>query len=152
MRAVHDQVVRDALHVRPAGLDDRDQIWPLVRQFATSFEPERAAFDASYDALFARQDTLLAVAEVPTGVIAGYALTSSHLALFANGSVAWVEELMVAPDHRRSGVGAALMRGAEEWAREQGAAYVALATRRAADFYRALGYSESATYFRKLLD
>jgi len=29
---------------------------------------------------------------------------------------------------------------------------VALATRRAAPFYRALGYEESAVYFRKVLD
>jgi len=123
-----------------------------VQQFATSFEPECAVFDASFDALIARGDTLLAVAEQSTGVIVGYALTAGHLALFANGPVAWVEELMVEPDHRRRGVGAALMQAAEEWARGQGAAYVSLATRRAADFYRALGYSESATYFRKTLD
>jgi hypothetical protein len=38
------------------------------------------------------------------------------------------------------------------WAKEQGAAYLALATRRADDFYRTIGYSESATFFRKVLD
>jgi hypothetical protein len=40
----------------------------------------------------------------------------------------------------------------EEWASGQGCVLVALATRRAAPFYRALGYEESATYFRKVLD
>lgn len=44
------------------------------------------------------------------------------------------------------------MRFAEEWAADQGAAYVALATRRAADFYAALGYAESATFFRKEIE
>lgn len=44
------------------------------------------------------------------------------------------------------------MEAAERWAVEQGAAYLALATRRAADFYRAIGYSESATFFRKDLN
>jgi len=39
----------------------------------------------------------------------------------------------------------------EAWAAEHGCALVALATRRAAPFYRALGYEESAAYFRKLL-
>ena len=34
---------------------------------------------------------------------------------------------------------------------EDGGQHLALATRRAAPFYRALGYQESATYFRKLL-
>ena len=45
----------------------------------------------------------------------------------------------------------ALMAEFERWATERGAALVALATRRAAPFYLALGYEESATYFRKLL-
>jgi hypothetical protein len=39
----------------------------------------------------------------------------------------------------------------EQWAVAQGCALVALATRRAAPFYRALGYEESAVYFRKVM-
>jgi hypothetical protein len=39
----------------------------------------------------------------------------------------------------------------EQWAAARGCALVALATRRAAPFYRALGYEESAVYFRRLL-
>ena len=39
----------------------------------------------------------------------------------------------------------------EMWAAKRGCALVALATRRAAPFYRALGYDESAAYLRKLL-
>ena len=149
----HDRLMRDAgIHVRPARLDDRDLIWPLTQQFATSFDPERSAFDSAFATLVGRTDTFMAVAEVPTAGIAGYTLASSHLTLFANGPVAWVEELMVSPDWRRGGVGASLMRAAEQWAQEQGAAYLALATRRAADFYEAIGYSESATFFRKALD
>jgi hypothetical protein len=42
------------------------------------------------------------------------------------------------------------MVAAENWSASKGAAYVALATRRASDFYLALGYTESAAYFRKL--
>jgi hypothetical protein len=38
----------------------------------------------------------------------------------------------------------------ERWAEGQGCALVALATRRAAAFYRAVGYEESAVYFRKV--
>ena len=40
----------------------------------------------------------------------------------------------------------------ERWAVVRDCALVALATRRAAPFYRALGYEESAVYFRKILD
>lgn len=46
-----------------------------------------------------------------------------------------------------------LMAAFEEWAASSGvdARYLALATRRAAGFYRALGYEESASYFKKVL-
>jgi hypothetical protein len=39
----------------------------------------------------------------------------------------------------------------ERWARRRGCALVALATRRAAPFYHAIGYEDSAAYLRKLL-
>lgn len=83
--------------------------------------------------------------------LVGYLLATSHPAFHANGEVAWVEELMVAASARRSGVGRALMAAAETWARHRGAAYIALATRRAAPFYQALAYDESATYFKRPL-
>jgi GNAT superfamily N-acetyltransferase len=41
------------------------------------------------------------------------------------------------------------MAAAEAWARRRGARYVAMATRRAARFYQALGYEDSAVYFKK---
>ena len=46
----------------------------------------------------------------------------------------------------------ALMSAYEQWATSRDCALVALATRRAAPFYRALGYEESAIYHRKILD
>ena len=73
------------------------------------------------------------------------------MTFFANGKVAWVEEIMVGSSRRKAGVGRALMTAFEEWSANRGAKLVALATRRAAEFYRALGYEESAIYFRKLL-
>ena len=65
--------------------------------------------------------------------------------------MAWVEEVAVRPGDRGQGVGGALMGAFEQWAEGQGCALVALATRRAAPFYRAVGYEESAAYFRKVL-
>ena len=138
------------IHVRPAGPGDRDQVWPLARDLATSYAVQRPAFDRSFAALLAHPDMLVLVAE-RGGEIDGYLLATSHPAFHANGRVAWVEEVMVAQPARGTGVGRQLMAFAEAWARDCGAAYVALATRRAAPFYRALGYEESATYFKKPL-
>ncbi|MDQ0923365.1 hypothetical protein QF038_001873 [Pseudarthrobacter sp. W1I19] len=38
---------------------------------------------------------------------------------------------------------------AESWAREQGAAYISLASRKAGEFYRALACEDAATFFKK---
>lgn len=137
--------------VRAARADDRDQVWPLARGLATSFRPERAAFGASFVAVLTDPDALVLVAESADGEITGYLLAFRHPAFHANGAVAWVEEVMVSDGSRRTGVGRRLIAAAEQWARSGGASYLALATRRAAPFYRALGYEDSAVYFRKTL-
>jgi GNAT superfamily N-acetyltransferase len=99
--------------------------------------------------LIGRSDTLVLVALADAPVVVGYLLGSYHGTFFANGPVAWIEELMVSELVRRRGVGTALMSWAEEWARTIPASYVALATRRAGDFYVRIGYEDSATFFRK---
>ena len=63
----------------------------------------------------------------------------------------WVEEVVVTQQYRGRGLGRALMSAFESWAAARDCALVALATRRAAPFYLALGYAESATYLRKIL-
>lgn len=136
--------------IREATIGDADQLWPLVRSFAQPFAPEHEAFVRLLPQLVGRDDTLLAVADLG-GTAVGYVLASVHLALLANGPVAWVEEVLVAPDRRGEGLGAQLMAAAESWARELGAAYVALASRRAGDFYLALGYEDSAVFFKRTL-
>lgn len=138
--------------IRRARLDDVSGVWPLARDFATSFTPERTTFDRIWPRMVSAPDTLLLVAESAERDIVGYLLGTSHLTFLANGPVAWVEEVMVDADYRRTGVGRRLMEQAETWARNVGAAYLALATRRSAPFYTALGYQESAVFFRKTLN
>lgn len=157
------------IHVRPAGPGDRDQVWPLARDLATSYLVERPAFDQSFASLLAHPDALVLIAETltnpanpvglanptslkaPGGEAVGYLLATSHPAFHANGPVVWVEEVMVAESARGTGVGRQLMAAAEAWGHRRGARYVALATRRAAPFYQALGYEDSAVYFKKPL-
>jgi GNAT superfamily N-acetyltransferase len=141
---------RPDIEVRAATVVDAAAVWPLTEQFATSFTPEPGPFGEMFAELVTRDDTFLGVAERPEGVV-GYVLASRHGTLFANGAVAWVEELMVHPAVRRQGIGRALMGVVEQWGQAQGAAYVALATRRGDTFYSALGYDASATFYRKPL-
>jgi len=136
--------------LRPARPDDRDALFPIARDFATSFEVEFSPFAETLSHLLQDSSAWLWVAEAD-GVLIGYLLGFDHFTFFANGRVSWVEEVAVIESWRRKGVGAALMSAFESWAKERGSRLVALATRRAAPFYTALGYEESAIYFRRLL-
>ncbi len=138
------------MKIRRAEPKDSPAIFLLVSAFATSFAVEQAAFERSFDALVMQPDACIIVAET-NGEISGYLLGFDHLTFFANGRVAWVEELMVSKAFRGKGVGRKMMEAFEAQAVERGNKQIALATRRAAEFYKALGYEESAAYFRKML-
>jgi len=115
-----------------------------------SFKPEKDAFTASLRQLLQDGGAWLSIARENDNVV-GYLLGFDHYTFYANGRVAWVEEIMVDETRRRRGIGRQLMRAFECWAASRGAQLVGLATRRAAPFYQALGYEESATFFRKVL-
>jgi GNAT superfamily N-acetyltransferase len=138
------------LVIRSVRAGDHDELFALVERFASSFRPERSAFDASIQVLVAQEDAWLGVAE-HAGRLVGYCLGFDHLTFYANGRVSWIEEIMVAESCRRQGVGRALMAELERWARSRGSKLVGLATRRAAPFYDSLGYEASATYYRRTL-
>jgi len=140
----------ERLVVRPARRSDADDLFPIIADFATSFVPERGAFERTLPRVLADENACLLVAELEARVT-GYVLGFEHLTFFANGHVSWVEEIAVTASLRGKGIGRALMMGFEQWATSRRSPLIALATRRAAGFYLALGYEESATYFRKVL-
>lgn len=146
--ALHRSPSPVRVRVRRADASDSDGVWPLVAAFATTFSPHEHTFRAALPRLLCDDHALVLVAEDGPEIV-GYLCASAHLTFLANGEVVWVEEVMVAEPHRGAGVGAALMARAEAWAAERGAAYVSLASRRAGGFYLALGYEESATFYRK---
>jgi GNAT superfamily N-acetyltransferase len=136
--------------IRHAVAGDADGIAALAAELAQSFSFSLAGFRVSYPALLADDSACLLLA-VTGHEMAGYVLGFRHLTFYANGPVGWVEEIVVRRQDRGQGIGRVLMNAFEHWAAAQGCALIALATRRAAPFYSALGYEESATYFRKVL-
>lgn len=106
--------------VRLARAEDRDLVWPLARELATSYVVEPEAYAATFTALLSAPDALLLVAEDDQRVV-GYLLGYRHRTFHANAPVLWVEEVMVDPGRRGRGVGRALMHAAESWGREVGA-------------------------------
>jgi len=136
--------------VRSALGADAGAVASLAAELAQSFAFSREQFDLSYPALLASADACLLVAAEGDDCL-GYVLGFRHLTFYANGPVGWVEEIVVTQQYRGRGLGRALMSAFESWAAARDCVLVALATRRAAPFYLALGYAESATYLRKIL-
>ena len=136
--------------IRPARAADAGAILSLARPFATSFAIDEPTFHRSYSELLTSTETRLLVAESESRIV-GYLLGFDHYTFFASGRIAWVDEIMVGESCRRQGIGGLLMREFEAWARARECRLVALATRRAAAFYEAIGYEESAAYLPKLL-
>ena len=122
--------------IRQATAADAEAVFALAQDFATSFVMEENAFRVSFEALLNDPNACLVVAETEDRVI-GYALAFSHHTFFANGRVAWIEEIMVHSDFRKQGIGKALVQNIEVWATNQNCRLIALATRRASAFYSA---------------
>jgi GNAT superfamily N-acetyltransferase len=136
--------------IRQAEAGDVDEVAGLAAALAMSFEFSASRLRENYPSLLAEDGACLLLA-VDGDQSVGYLLGFRHLTFYANGPVGWVEEIVVRDQERGGGIGRILMSAFEQWAAAQGCALVALATRRAAPFYRNLGYEESATYFRKVL-
>ncbi|MCH1911852.1 GNAT family N-acetyltransferase [Leptospira noguchii] len=138
------------MNIRKAKETDRESIQKLTSLFATSFKTDSGSFNSSFNELLKDSNAIFLVAE-ENGTPIGYLLGFDHYTLYANGRVSWVEEIFILEDYRRKGFAKNLMTSFEEWGKNRGSKLIGLATRRAKDFYLALGYEESALFFRKLL-
>jgi GNAT superfamily N-acetyltransferase len=136
--------------IREAESGDVDNLLPMAKDLATSFVVDPQAVRESFAACITENKKSIFVAE-DRSCLVGYLLGFDRFAFFASGRVSVVEEVYVQPDRRRRGIGTALMRRFEEWAASRDSAQVTACTRRAADFYNALGYEETAICFRMVL-
>jgi aminoglycoside 6'-N-acetyltransferase I len=149
--------------VRLAQPDDRDD---LAHLFAALW-PEESAEEHSKELVSllagkspAVMPLLVWVAEAADGSIVGF--IEAGLRSCADGCdmsrpVGYVEGWYVAENYRRSGIGSALLRAAENWAREQGCTEMAsdalLENILSHDVHRAAGFTEvdRAVKYRKAL-
>jgi N-acetylglutamate synthase-like GNAT family acetyltransferase len=138
----------DTLQIRPAEAADADAIFTLLEQFAVSYCPQRPLFDRHLPVLLAAEEAELLVASLD-GRVVGYALAFRLLTLYANGPIMELQELMVAPLFRSRRIGRRLVEAIVERAWERGCVEVTVPTRRAVDYYRKLGFIETATYLKR---
>jgi N-acetylglutamate synthase-like GNAT family acetyltransferase len=133
--------------IRRADRADGDALFPLLQEFAMSYRPDRAAFDAHLPRLVDAEHAELLVACADEQVI-GYLLAFHLLTLYANGVVTEVQELMVDPGWRGRGVGSDLVKTVIQSARARGSVEVTVPTRRAEAFYESLGFEQTASYLK----
>ncbi len=137
--------------IRDATPSDADDIYRLLGWFVTSCRPDRAVFD---DVTFPRIVEAAAegraeflVAEQDSRMV-GYVLALRMPTLFAGGTILELLELAVDAPLRGRGTGSALIRAVQARALEAKDVEVTVPTRRAADFYRGLGFHETAAYLK----
>ena len=138
------------INYREAVHQDETELFILAERLATSFRLNKGDFSAIFGELLNNTNADLLIAEKESRLI-GYVLAFHHSTFYANGVISWVEELFVVEEYRGKNIGKKLMEIIEFKALERGSKLVALATRRASEFYKAIGYEESATYFKKKL-
>ncbi|MFJ3773199.1 GNAT family N-acetyltransferase [Streptomyces sp. NPDC090075] len=137
--------------VRDATPSDADDVYGLLIGFVTSYRPDRAVFgDVTFPRVIeaasdGRAEFLVAEQDA---CVVGYLLAPRMPTLFAGGTVLELLELTVAEPLRGRGTGSALIRAAQARAREAKDVEVTVPTRRAADFYRALGFRETAVHLK----
>ena len=138
------------IKTRLAEVKDEAQLFGLVRAFPTPSPICRDTYTNMFQRKLTDPCSFIAVAE-QVETLVGYVSGYKHLAFYAAGDTAWVDEILVLNNVRRSGVGRLLMATFESWATTSGCKLAALATAGAADFYTALGYSTKAGYFKRYL-
>ncbi|GAA0484440.1 GNAT family N-acetyltransferase [Salinibacillus aidingensis] len=144
---INVETIKDIVY-RKANTNDKEYLYVLAKSLATSFDVNEFDFLDVFKSLLDDENVDLIVAEKEQKLI-GYVLVFHHSAFYANGLISWVEELFVLEQYRRMHIGKHLMEEVEKLSKERVSKLVALATRRADKFYRSIGYSESATYFKK---
>ncbi|WP_141208112.1 GNAT family N-acetyltransferase [Streptomyces griseorubiginosus] len=143
---------RSEVTVRAVRAADADDVLRLLRAFTTSHVPDpgrfrTVAFPAVLASAAAGRAEFLA-AEMG-GRVVGYAYAVRVPTLFAGGTVLELLELTVDAELRGRGLGSRLVRAVLEAAGRAADAEVCVPTRRAADFYRRLGFAETATYLKR---
>jgi glucosamine-phosphate N-acetyltransferase len=124
-----------------------EQLWP---DLDLDFHRQQAVFDA-----YVEGDADVPLVAWVDRRIVGFASLNIRNSLWRTGTIAYLDTLIVDEEHKRAGVGAALVERAEDMARDRGCTYVELDSafhrKDAHEFYEALGYERLGIMFGKRL-
>ncbi len=140
----------DDLRIRPPSPGDAPALAALMTHLGYPTDDARMA--ERMRALEAHPDHDSRVAEIGGRVVGTIGLMRG-LGWNHDGHYARIISLVVDPSHRARGIGEALVRAAEEWARERGAAGIHLTTANRREgahrFYERLGYAHTGRRYVK---
>jgi aminoglycoside 6'-N-acetyltransferase I len=112
--------------IRPLAESDLAE-WLRLRQQLWDASSENDHKAEMLDIFEHPESQYVAVADLGGGRLAGFLEASirSHVEDCETDNVGYLEGWYVDPEHRRKGIGAALVRSAEDWARRQGSTEMA---------------------------
>ena|SRR5690554_1153565 len=139
-----------ALEIRTAREADADEVHALADQLDPAVDIDRERFLEAFPNFVENPANCCLVATTDEK-IRGYAAGSKHTALYAQGVVARLDEMVVEDELRHSGIGTRLVEAFEQWAASQNCVLIDLVTDTAGGFYLGRGYEAKGTYYIKRL-
>jgi len=136
--------------IRQSTLIDQRELFALAQTFPSSEELNLEIFTLTLSEKVEDPASYIGVAE-KDNVIVGYASGSLHSTIYANGPTFWLDEILVAENFRKLGIGNMLMNDITAWSVERKCKLISLATNGASEFYKAIGFTDSARYFKKYI-
>ncbi|MGQ4878688.1 GNAT family N-acetyltransferase [Billgrantia sp. LNSP4103-1] len=139
--------------VRPATPNDLDPLSELLDGYRRFYRqaPDVQAARRFLEARLEQGDSYLLVHEGPKGELQGFVQLYPLLSTVRLAPLWLLNDLFVAPEARRGGVGRALMSAARELAEAHGVGHLKLATeidnRTAQALYESLGWQRDTTFY-----
>lgn len=125
-------------------------LYDLSNQLSTKVIVDKSILENNIDTFINDGKHQILVAENNTSVV-GYLSAYYHTAIYANGKVAYIDEIVVAKQHRGKRIGTQLLQEFERLAKSRNCVLISLASGGAKTFYEKMGYFSKAAYFKKYL-
>ncbi len=147
--------------IRRGETRDSEAVYLLARQFVQDERPtNRDEFEVAFANTVRPRENETNVLYVAVsdaggaedGTVVGYSLMTVSRLLHTPGLTAHLQEIVVEPGDRNAGIGSRLVQANELYCQARGVRQLTMATSLAGGFYTRLGYTDSATFYKKIFD
>lgn len=144
--------------IATASLEDIPQLVELLDQLFSiekDFHPDRERQERGLSLLIAQPERgVIKIARDAEGKAMGMVSAQLVVSTAQGAPSAWVEDMVVSPEHRGAGTGKALLQSVLDWARQQGATRAQLLVdtenEPALGYYRHLGWETTQLQARRI--